>query len=263
MASPHGISMDCPRILNNLRPRRMRVAPSRACMPKDMQGTKIFIFKIPIIPISVIRQRGFRAIGANEPAWLMPDGKKPIGAHMRMPDENERRKWQDPERILGEAGLKEGDVFIDIGCGKGFFAVPAARIVGRNGKVYAIDASGERLDELRKRAEDEGLRNIVITPGRAEELVPCRDCGDIAFFGVSLHDFDDAARVLSNVHAMLKKGGKVVDLDWKKEHGERGPPYEIRFDERHATELLSSAGFKVIQKREEGREHYIIYAEKV
>ena len=54
-------------------------------------------------------------------------------------DEQERRKWQNPENILDGIGLHPGMTFIDIGCGQGFFTIPAAKIVGDSGKVYASD----------------------------------------------------------------------------------------------------------------------------
>ena len=44
-------------------------------------------------------------------------------------DEQERRKWQNPEDILAEIGLRSGMTFMDIGCCQGFFTIPAARIV--------------------------------------------------------------------------------------------------------------------------------------
>ena len=49
-------------------------------------------------------------------------------------DETERRTWQNPEEILTAIGLKAGQTLIDIGCGEGFFTLPAARIVGPNGR---------------------------------------------------------------------------------------------------------------------------------
>jgi ubiquinone/menaquinone biosynthesis C-methylase UbiE len=63
--------------------------------------------------------------------------------------EKERRAWQNPENILLSIGLKPGSTFIDLGCGDGFFAVPAANIVGRNGRVYALDMNSEAIDRLK------------------------------------------------------------------------------------------------------------------
>ena len=44
---------------------------------------------------------------------------------------------------MANIGLKSGLIFMDIGCGGGFFALPAARVVGESGKVYGIDTNAE------------------------------------------------------------------------------------------------------------------------
>lgn len=68
--------------------------------------------------------------------------------HARHADDPERRKWQDPLAILSYIGLKTGQTFVDIGCGGGFFALPAARVVGESGRVYGIDADAGMIAEL-------------------------------------------------------------------------------------------------------------------
>jgi ubiquinone/menaquinone biosynthesis C-methylase UbiE len=64
-------------------------------------------------------------------------------------DEQERRTWQSPEAILILIGLKRGFTFVDVGCGYGFFALPAAKLVGVNGKVYGLDANDEAIRKLK------------------------------------------------------------------------------------------------------------------
>ena len=99
--------------------------------------------------------------------------------HWNSPEyEAERRKWQDPEAILEEIGLHAGMTFIDVGCGSGFFALPAARMVGKTGKVYGIDISSSAIDTLRERAAQEGLTNVNLIVGKAEETVICQKCAD-------------------------------------------------------------------------------------
>jgi ubiquinone/menaquinone biosynthesis C-methylase UbiE len=173
-------------------------------------------------------------------------------------DENERRKWQDPESILNRIGLKVGQTLIDIGCGEGFFALPAARIVGPGGLIYASDISSEALDALQKKAEAEKLVNIRITSGAAEELVSCEKCADIVFLGMVLHDFKDPEAVLNKTAKMLKAGGKLVDLDWKKVATPIGPPTEIRFDQNYASQMIKKAGFRIERIEDNGLYHYII-----
>ena len=46
---------------------------------------------------------------------------------------------KNPYRILNTAGLKKGQQVLEVGCGPGFFTIPASRIVGEEGHVYAVD----------------------------------------------------------------------------------------------------------------------------
>ncbi|HVP17065.1 MAG TPA: class I SAM-dependent methyltransferase, partial [candidate division Zixibacteria bacterium] len=156
-------------------------------------------------------------------------------------DEKERRKWQNPEAILVDIGVKVGFTFVDVGCGQGFFTLPAARLVGNEGRVYGLEADSEAIRRLNEKAAKEKLRNFKLEVGMAEETVFCDSCADIVFFGIVLHDFEDPNKVLSNAKKMLKPNGRLVDLDWKKEPMQLGPPLQIRFNEKKASGLIKTA----------------------
>lgn len=177
-------------------------------------------------------------------------------------NEVERRKWQNPDSILATIGLNLGFTFIDVGCGDGFFSIPAAKIVGKMGKVFALDSDEEAIASLRKKAFTKNLLNIETRVGTAEDIVLCDACADIVFFGIVLHDFRDPARVLANAMKMLKPKGRLVDLDWKKESMDFGPPLSIRFSEERAIGLIEDAGFKVEKQKETGQFHYLIIARR-
>ncbi|MDD5083084.1 MAG: methyltransferase domain-containing protein [Dehalococcoidales bacterium] len=172
----------------------------------------------------------------------------------------ERRKWQNPETILAGIGLKPGETFMDIGCGEGFFTLPAARLVGAKGKVYALDINGEAIERLRERALVERLGNISLVVNSAEETLLCRQCADVVFFGQVLHDFRDPGSVLRNARKMLKPGGRLVDLDWRKEIMEIGPPRQIRVSEDEAVRLIQQNGFVVRAIKAISPYHYLITA---
>jgi ubiquinone/menaquinone biosynthesis C-methylase UbiE len=179
-----------------------------------------------------------------------------------MVDDPERRKWQDPEEVLSLTGLREGMVFVDVGCGEGYFAIPAARRVGPAGRVYAADINAEAVERLRVRAGEMGLGNITTRAGPAEETVFCEGCADIVFFGIDLHDFRDPAAVLRNARRMVKEGGRVADLDWKDEPMDLGPPQGIRLSREKAGALMESAGLRVLSVQDAGPYHYLIIAGK-
>jgi len=183
-----------------------------------------------------------------------------LSAHRSFHDDEKRRRWQNPEEILSAIGVTPGSVFIDIGCGSGFFTVPAARLVGNHGKVYALDMSWNAVALLKERAAAEGLRNIVAEVGLAEDRLFCEACGDIVFFGIVLHDFDDPEKVLMNAGKMLKPAGRLVDLDWQKKLMELGPPLAVRFSEEQAIRRIRGAGLQIDSVENSGLYHYLIVA---
>ena len=172
-------------------------------------------------------------------------------------DEKTRRSWYDSEAILEAIGLVDGMTFVDVGCGSGFFSVLAAKIVGKKGKVYAVDVDELAIERLLQKAKDEGLQNIEAKAAPAEETVFCKGCADIVFFSMVLHDFADPAKVLSNARQMIKLEGSLVDLDWKKQEMPFGPPEKIRFSESKVSDLLEAAGFTV-ESAAIGKYHYVI-----
>ena len=173
-------------------------------------------------------------------------------------DEATRRSWYNPEVILQD--LRSGMTFADIGCGDGFFSILAAKKVGENGKVYAVDADASAIEKLKQKANAEGIKNITAKVGTAEETIFCKGCADYVFYSMVLHDFTDPAKVLQNAKQMIKPNGRIIDLDWKKQEMPFGPPIGIRFSEEKASDLLRNAGFKVDFVKEAGPCHYVIIA---
>jgi len=173
-------------------------------------------------------------------------------------DEATRRSWYNPEAIL--QNLRSGMVFLDIGCGDGFFTILAAKKVGERGKVYAVDVDASAIQKLNNKAKSEGLKNITTKIGEAEETIFCSKCADFVFFSMVLHDFNDPARVLQNAKQMIKPEGQLVDLDWKKQEMPFGPPAKIRFSEERASDLIKNAGFQIANVKDVGSYHYIVSA---
>lgn len=177
-------------------------------------------------------------------------------------DEEDRQRWQDPEKILSDICLRPGLTFIDLGCGRGYFSIPAAKIVGKNGKVYCVDKNPSFLEELKRRAVEEDLNNLHLAVGKAENTVLCEECADIVFFAIVLHDFNDPIKVLNNAKRMLKHTGRLINLDWKKEHMNFGPPYIKRFNEKQAKRMIEDVGFLVESIKDTGPYHYLIISRK-
>ncbi len=186
---------------------------------------------------------------------------------MKYHNDEERRQWQDADTVLDAVGVGPGQVVADVGAGDGYFTLPFARRVGPQGIVYAADPSVERLNRLHELAEEEGLENIRIRALTAEEGAVCEGCADLVFYGICLHDFADQGAALRNAMTALKPGGRLANLDWKKEetllNGERlGPPVEIRFSEEEAAGMIREAGFTIESVAPSGTYHYLILARR-
>ena len=77
---------------------------------------------------------------------------------------SEIRSWahKGGVKLLRTVGLKKAQVVVDFGCGNGNYTVSASRVVGRKGKVYAIDKNKDVLDELKKRLKEEEIPNVEL-----------------------------------------------------------------------------------------------------
>jgi len=50
--------------------------------------------------------------------------------------------------ILKKVGVEEGQIVLDFGCGGGNYTIPAAKIIGNAGKIYAVDEDEYKLKDL-------------------------------------------------------------------------------------------------------------------
>jgi len=116
----------------------------------------------------------------------------------------------DPYRKLNDAGLKDGQRILEVGYGPGFFTVPAARIVGEEGSLCAIDVNSAAWAKVKHKVEKSGLKNVDVLLADAEETGLAPDDFDLVFlFGV-FHAFDDPSPMLREMHRLLKENGLLV-----------------------------------------------------
>ncbi|MBW2109382.1 MAG: FkbM family methyltransferase [Deltaproteobacteria bacterium] len=79
---------------------------------------------------------------------------------------------QHADDCLATIGVSPGQKVLDFGCANGNYAIPAAKIVGEQGGVYAMHNSAEALDTLRRRASAQGLTQIQTINIHGEVQVP-------------------------------------------------------------------------------------------
>jgi ubiquinone/menaquinone biosynthesis C-methylase UbiE len=138
-----------------------------------------------------------------------------------------RRRRAPPEVHLAEIGLAKGMKVADIGAGYGYFAFPAAEMVGEEGMVYAVEPNPKRAEEISRRAEGSGVKNIKVLVAGAEDLsgMPTGEV-EVAISMASFHHFADTRRALLELRRIVKPGGLVYVRDIKAgrlfKHGSHG-----------------------------------------
>lgn len=175
---------------------------------------------------------------------------------MKKLDSPERRKEMPPLETLRRFGLREGEIAADIGCGIGFFSLSAAQIVGPSGRVYAFDISEAMLEELTSRAKKEGILNLEALLSTQYEFPVEDEAVDFCIVANVLHEVDDRERLLGAIGRMLRPGGKLAVIEWKKLNMEQGPPLEVRVSQDELEGLLTACGFEMTNAGEISERFY-------
>jgi ubiquinone/menaquinone biosynthesis C-methylase UbiE len=125
-------------------------------------------------------------------------------------DSGFRKMMQPPAKVIAYSGIKPGIKVLEIGCGSGAFTIEAARTVGQQGKVYALDIQEDMLGKLRtklSRPENLDIRNIEIVHKSAYEL-PFEDNSlDLVYMVTVFQEIPDKQRSLAQIKRVLKPAG--------------------------------------------------------
>jgi 2-polyprenyl-3-methyl-5-hydroxy-6-metoxy-1,4-benzoquinol methylase len=126
-----------------------------------------------------------------------------------------RPLFQNPGKILKDY-LKSGQVVLDVGCGAGFFSLPAARLVGPEGRVVSADLSVEAIEQLARRAARAGLSDRIDARAVSRQSLEIDDLADQVDFALAfyvIHHAEDALGLMKQVFAGLRPGGRFLVVE--------------------------------------------------
>lgn len=126
------------------------------------------------------------------PSWLCFTFDNPL-----------RKRFQDPYKILSPY-IRPGHTVVDIGPGKGFFTIPMCKIVGREGRVIAVDIQERMLRALQQRASEAGLAaNLITNHSRPDDFgLDVKADFVLAFWMV--HEVPELPHFFVNIREIMK-----------------------------------------------------------
>jgi ubiquinone/menaquinone biosynthesis C-methylase UbiE len=122
-----------------------------------------------------------------------------------------RYKFFGPTKILQGAGIRPGMKVLEIGCGTGFFTVPAARMLGEQGSLIAMDMLSQSVETVAKKVQAAGINNVQVIKGDAldTKLEP-ESVDEIIIFGVIPAPMLPMDTLLLEMHRILRPGGVMA-----------------------------------------------------
>lgn len=171
----------------------------------------------------------------------------------------QRRAQLPAVRTLRAAGVTDGQTLVDLGCGPGYFTLPAAEIVGPRGKVYGVDAQPEMVEACRRRAAEAGVQNVEVLLSNATQVPLPDGIAEVVLISVVLHEVEHPAAVLGEARRLLKPGGEVALIEFRKQDGPPGPPKEVRLSEEQVAAVAGAAGLRVRDLRDLNDQHLLYH----
>lgn len=166
------------------------------------------------------------------------------------------------EEVIKAADINDGDVFLDAGCGDGYISLEASKVVGDQGKVYALDVYPNSIETVKNEIEKKDLSNVkAILADMTEEIPVDEGSIDKIVMANVLHGFvesEEVDAVMNNITKVLKEGGIFTVVEFRKVKSERGPPFDVRLAPSDVSEILEKYGFNVLANLEIGKYQYIV-----
>ena len=129
---------------------------------------------------------------------------------IRLVHETLYRVAVNPYDWLRETGVVAGQDVLEVGCGPGFFTIPAAELVGDRGHVLTLDNNPAAVEYVGRKITRLGAKNVEVVLEDAAHTGLPEGSQDVVFlYGVIHALWNNIDEVLAETHRVLKPGGTL------------------------------------------------------
>ena len=154
-----------------------------------------------------------------------------------------RLRTLDPRAIWEELGVGKPYEVADIGAGTGFFAVRFAPLLAPGGRIWACDVAPAMVAWMQSNLP-EAVRGTVIPRTVDESRIDLEDSSlELAYMINVYHELESPEATLRDIRRLLRPGGTIGIVDWRKTPTPEGPPVSHRVEEHEIIGSLQTAGF--------------------
>ncbi len=159
----------------------------------------------------------------------------------------------NPIKVINEISLENEMSIADFGCGSGGWVIPLAKKV-KDGKIYALDVLEEALSVLKSNADLERVYNIRTVHCDVERGTELQEnLFDLVIMSNLLFQVEDKEGTIEEGYRVLKKGGKLLVVDWV---------IEEDLSEDIIDKKIKEKNFKKIKSIDAGKKHFANLYEK-
>ncbi len=121
---------------------------------------------------------------------------------------NIRKRFRNINEEISLAGIEKGFFVLDFGCGLGFNTIPAAKVVGEEGRVFALDLSMQAIKITEKKILKHKLNNVTIIHSGCDTGLKDKSI-DLVFLHNTLPIIKEKQKVLKEITRVIKTRGKL------------------------------------------------------